>query len=262
MKTGFVSAVAALAILFTLSAAQAVTLKTENFDNDPGWGSSSDGTHFLVDYSGSTNLAGGSVGEAGFQNARPGEGEFGPARYYADTNIGTLTASDPMQASFLFATAGSGTEIHIGFFNTNANLNGASTDPNKAFIGVQADLNRWAASMKGPFGENVQFLTGGPDVVGPHPISFSYHPTDGDGVLSIDIDGTTRTAALSASQRAALDGGPGFNAFGIAPLPDAPAGFRPAVIGLDNAEYTLIPEPASLVLALVAGSMLLMRRRR
>ena len=98
MRTNtFVVTIALLTAGGGVAEAQTVT-RTESFDVDPGWTSSN-----LPNASGSdfgfrtSSFAGGTAGEAGGVFRRSNS-----TSYYADTSIGTMTASDRISASGRF----------------------------------------------------------------------------------------------------------------------------------------------------------------
>jgi len=228
------------AMLLTLSWGQAlaVEFETENFTTNPGW-----------------TLGGGSGGWYN-STARAGDGKEGsltgpdgaPREYYADTDLGgTLTESDNIYASGNgYATSD---EMHFGHFNTGDLSSGYPT----LGLEIHGGPSAWAIidGILSPSGVSAPWLLNK---------KFWWKYT---------YDGSTKTITVDVADNAAYTG----NAVQIV-YTNAAADFDINSFGLvvattngprngnmDNVEYTIVPEPATVAI-LGLGSLVLLRRRR
>ena len=262
VTTGLISGLGVLAIGFT-SVASAVTV-TQNFDTAPanwiGVNNTSSGNNFGWS---NTNNAGGTAGEAGGLFDR--NGLFA---YYADTSLGgdfNGTMDFAFSGRIEIQNINANSTVRVGYFDTSAGTNptflgisisepsgGSGGTGFRVFAGGRRDVGTEQ-------GGGILFNTGSPPprIVDGREYLFSVTKTG--TALSVVFTDTTDSSTSTSS--VTLSGTyTGMDAFGIMQPVESDAAAQLRVF-IDNLEYTVVPEPASLGL-LSLGGLLALRRRR
>lgn len=275
------------AIVATGSSAFAAVTRTETFASDPGWigvnnrvAADNSGQNFGFS---NTNNAGAAAGEAGGIFYRTDYNVDPRASYYADNlGAGGMTINDTLSFSGSFNPVSGGTEVLIGFFNSNyADFVPGANYRFPNFMGFKLDGDRVRFSTitnrgNPPGSDPRDPLTGVTEqdiAIGTYneknTFSFTYTPgADGDSnglpdsaTIDATINGTTIPTQTLLEPGQLAEFAP-FDLFGLhSKGSDSAQG--PFEVYFDDLSYTAataIPEPAGVAILGCIGLLGLRRR--